>query len=136
MKAVTTLNRHTMQLFDAIKADGVAFEMHESGLLCAFATEAGYQKSLAALQAIDATIGLEIHELKGASLMAREPSLTHDVVGAVFLPGERHVKPESTSSSGVGSAWARRAGAQPGTIPAPAISETMNNLCILMGIPS
>jgi len=108
LAAVSALNRHTIELFSAIKADGVDFEMHESGLLCAFATPAAYEQSLKGLQAIDAAIGLEFTELKGASLMATEPSLTPDVVGAILIPGERHVRPETLNAGLVD--WLTRSG--------------------------
>jgi len=110
LTAVANLNRHTIALFDAIKADGVQFEMHHSGLLCAFATQAAYDRTMATLREIDARIGLRIRELKGASLMAKEPDLTTDVVGAIYLPSERHVRPETLNAGLVD--WLTRAGVE------------------------
>jgi len=110
LAAVTNLNRHTIALFDAIKADGVDFEMHESGLMCAYATQAAYDKAMAGFEAIDKLIGLEVHEFKGASLMAKEANLTTDLVGAICLPGERHVRPETLNAGLVD--WLTRAGVE------------------------
>jgi len=110
LAAVANLNRHTILLFDAIMADGVDFEMHDSGLLCAFATQPAYDRTLANLEAIDATIGLSIDELKGASLMAKEPNLTDNVVGALFIAGERHIRPDTLNAGLVD--WLTRAGVE------------------------
>jgi len=110
LAAITTLNRHTVELFDAIRADGVDFEMHESGLLCAFMTRSGYERTLASFQAIDEVHGLEIHELKGASLMVKEPALSDDVVGGILIVGERHVRPETLNAGLVD--WLIRSGVE------------------------
>jgi D-amino-acid dehydrogenase len=84
--------------------------MYESGLLCAFATRAGYDSMLASLRAIDAVDGLEIHELQGAALMVKEPRLSDDVVGGIFIAGERHVRPETLNAGLVD--WLNRAGVE------------------------
>ncbi len=108
--AITALNRHTIELFDAIRADGVDFEMHDSGLLCAFMTRSGYERTLAGFQAIDDAHGLEIHELKGASLMVKEPALSDDVIGGILIAGERHVRPETLNAGLVD--WLTRSGVE------------------------
>ncbi|MGD8328869.1 MAG: FAD-dependent oxidoreductase [Acidobacteriota bacterium] len=110
LAAVASLNRNTFARFDAIKADGVQFEMHDSGLLCAFSTQAAYDGTMATLQAIDDRIGLQMCELKGASLMAKEHNLTTDLVGAIYLPTERHVRPETLNAGLVD--WLDRAGVE------------------------
>ncbi len=110
LSAVIGLNRHTLTLFDAIKADGIDFEMHDAGLLCAFTTRVAYERTLASLQAIDALSGLEIHELLGASLMVKEPALADDVVGGIFIPSERHVRPETLNAGLVD--WLTRSGVE------------------------
>lgn len=110
LAAVSNLNRHTIALFDAVKADGIDFEMHESGLLCAFATQAGYERTKRGLQAIDDAIGLPFEEIKGASLMAKEHNLIKEVVGAIYIPGERHVRPETLNAGLVD--WLSRSGVE------------------------
>ncbi len=110
LAAVLQLNRHTTTLFDGIRADGVDFEMHDSGLLCAFTTRVGYERTLASLQAIDAVSGLEIQELLGTKLMVKEPALADDVVGGIFIAGERHVRPETLNAGLVD--WLTRSGVE------------------------
>jgi D-amino-acid dehydrogenase len=110
LAAVSELSRHTVAGFDAIAAEGVDFEMHDDGLLCAFATSSGYEKTLSALRAIDDAVGLELHALSAASVTEREPHLRGNVVGGIFVPGERHVRPETLNAGLV--AWLTDAGVE------------------------
>ncbi len=110
LAAVTELNRRTMPSFDALKSAGVRFEMHLSGLLCAFKSRAGYDRTLASLQAIDAVGALDIRELSASASRAQEPALADDVVGGIYVAGERHVRPESLNAGLV--EWLARAGAE------------------------
>jgi len=110
LAAVTILNRHTIELYDAIRADGVDFEMHDSGVLCAFMTRGGYERALAGFYALDEAHGIEIHELKGASLLVKEPALSDDVVGGILIAGERHVRPETLNAGLVD--WLERSGVE------------------------
>src|SRR3990172_3142869 len=47
LEAVAALNRHTLDLYDALRSDGVQFEMHRAGLLFLFLSSATLEQSLA-----------------------------------------------------------------------------------------
>jgi D-amino-acid dehydrogenase len=95
LHAVARLNRGTMALFDALRADGVAFEMHAAGVLFAFLTDRAQSQVFADLQEL-AAYGFGIPErLDARAVRELEPALSPAVVGGVLAPGERHLRPES-----------------------------------------
>jgi D-amino-acid dehydrogenase len=95
LHAVARLNRRTMDLFDALQADGVAFEMHAAGVLFAFLTDRARSQVFADLQEL-APYGFGIPELvDGKGVRDLEPHLSRAVIGGVLAPGERHLRPES-----------------------------------------
>lgn len=95
LAAVARFGRHTMELFDALAADRVTFEMHRAGVLFAFLDRRELVHAREGLRQV-ARLGYPAPvELDAAAARAEEPLLTREVVGALWVEGERHVRPES-----------------------------------------
>jgi D-amino-acid dehydrogenase len=94
LEATAALNRRTMALFDALRADGVAFEEHRDGLLVAYRSPAELAHDHAALAPLR-PFGYEAPLLDGDAMRELEPALTDAVVGGYRFPQERHVRPDS-----------------------------------------
>ena len=83
---------HLMESMDALVADGVQMEMHESGLLFVFLRESvmrhvSRQISAAGRYDVETMVGRELHEL--------EPVLSTQVTAGLWIKQERHVRPET-----------------------------------------
>ncbi len=94
-EAIATLNRRTMACFDALEADGVEFEMHRTGLLFAFLSQASLDHHRDDLGRLPRHGFAPPRELSGAEVRQMEPGLSPAVIGGLFLEGERHVRPET-----------------------------------------
>lgn len=111
MRALLALNRRTLELFDGLRSDGVEFEMHEDGLLFLFLSVGAVEEEAAVLADLaregypGAVRGLSTQEAQ-----ALEPAVNDAVAGAIYLPAERHVRPE-TLCAGLATAL-RTAGAE------------------------
>lgn len=95
LNAVTRLNKRTMALFDALRADGIAFEMHTDGVLFVFLTEGAQRRIFAELQELAPPGAMAPQSLDARSVRALEPQLSHAIIGGILAPGERHLRPES-----------------------------------------
>lgn len=95
LASVARFGLQTMELFDALAADGVAFEMHRSGILFAFLDRRELLHAREGLEQV-ARLGYPRPvELDPASARAEEPLLTREVAGALLVEGERHLRPEA-----------------------------------------
>lgn len=95
LDAVARFGRSTMALFDSLRADGVEFEMHADGVLFAFLEERTQQQVFRELRALQG-YGYGAPALLDSKAVGEfEPQLSQSVVGGVFIPGERHLHPES-----------------------------------------
>ena len=77
IRALLALNRRTLELFDAYRDAGVAFEMHTAGLVVAARTPGGldlYRRTFHRLRELGYDGG-SIDELDGGALAALEPAL-------------------------------------------------------------
>lgn len=93
LQANLGLAEGTMDLLDDYAADGISFEMHSEGLLCAF-TDA---QALAHHQAdndILARQGIAPQLLTGEQVAEKEPALRPSLAGGLFFPDERHLRPD------------------------------------------
>ncbi len=100
LSALRQLNRQTFTLYDALRADGVEFETHQSGLLFVFKTPAALSKTREEMIAMAARCGYEPPRLLTAEEMREfEPGLSRDICGGLFIGEERHVRPESLTAS-------------------------------------
>jgi len=96
LAAMAALNRRTMALYDGLRADGLVFDEHRTGLVMAFRLQRDY----------DHDIG-DTGWLAGFGLPAPvpgrpedlEPALGPSVVAAYLLPGERHVDPGTLTTA-------------------------------------
>src|SRR5581483_8314710 len=94
--AMLRLNARTLELYDQLRDEGIAFEMHGAGLVFAART-AGGMKSLRAQFAMLADAGWRgsVEEWDRERIESEEPALANGLAGAIFAPDERHVRPES-----------------------------------------
>lgn len=96
LHALVALNEHTLSLFDGLALDGVEFEMHEDGVLLLFLTERALEEELHVLEDVAcAGYGGAVLPLSASEARKLEPTLGDGVCGAIHLPAERHVRPES-----------------------------------------
>jgi D-amino-acid dehydrogenase len=101
VRALLALNRRTLELFDAYRDAGVAFEMHSAGLVVAARTEGGldlYRKAFRRLRELGYEGG-EIDVLDAAALAALEPALDPaGVVAGLHARVDRFVRPEELTA--------------------------------------
>jgi D-amino-acid dehydrogenase len=95
LEALGALNRHTLELFDALSADGVRFEMHGDGLLFVFLSLAGLETSVAEFEHLR-ILGLSRFErFDRDGTRALEPRVSPEVAGSLLVRDDRHVRPET-----------------------------------------
>ena len=96
LEATVALSRRTIELFEELRAEGVEFDLHSSGMLVAALTQAGLDEYAAMLREAQAA-GYEgdVHVLDGDAVREIEPAAGEAVVGGVHAPAERYVRPES-----------------------------------------
>jgi D-amino-acid dehydrogenase len=101
IRALLALNRRTLELFDAYRDAGVAFEMHTAGLVVAAHTPGGldlYRRTFQRLRELGYEGG-SIDELDAAALAALEPALDRARVGAgLHARVDRFVRPEQLTA--------------------------------------
>ena len=97
IRALLALNRRTLELFDAYRDAGVAFEMHAAGLVVAARTPSGldlYRRTFQRLRELGYEGGA-IDELDAEGLVALEPALDRSrVVAGLHAHVDRFVRPE------------------------------------------
>jgi D-amino-acid dehydrogenase len=108
LKALMNLNQQTIQLYKDLRASGVEFEMHETGLLIATLSEETLEEYAELLETAK-TAGYtgEVELLGKEPLLKLEPALSDAVVGAVYAKDDLHVRPD-TLVSGLASYLAAR----------------------------
>jgi D-amino-acid dehydrogenase len=97
-EAIATLNRRTMACFDALQTGGVEFEMHRTGLLYVFLSDAGQARHLDDLARLPSHGYAPPQELSRAEVRQLEPGLSQAVIGGLLLEWERHVRPETLAA--------------------------------------
>jgi len=97
IRALLALNRRTLELFDAYRDAGVAFEMHTAGLVVAARTPNGldlYRRTFQRLRDLGYEGG-SIDELDAGGLAALEPALDRaQVFAGLHARVDRFVRPE------------------------------------------
>lgn len=90
------INQNTLLLFDELEKEKMLqFESYRKGLLCVFLNDRLIEGRLDELRLVE-RIGLPAPELKTKQqILEMEPHLIDEVKGGIFLPAERHVRPES-----------------------------------------
>ena len=108
LKALLRLNEQTIQLYKDLRASGVEFEMHETGLLIATLSEETLEEYAEMLETAKAAgYAGEVQLLGKEALLRIEPALSDAVVGAVHARDDLHVRPD-TLVSGLASYLAAR----------------------------
>ena len=108
LKALLRLNEQTIQLYKDLRASGVEFEMHESGLLIVTLSEETLEEYAELLETERAAgYAGEVQLLGKETLLRIEPALSDAVVGAVYAKDDLHVHPD-TLVSGLASYLAAR----------------------------
>jgi D-amino-acid dehydrogenase len=96
LEATVVLTRRAFGLFDELRAEGVEFEMHKTGMVVAALTEEGLREYETMIRDAQRAGYDEPVELLGPEeARALEPAVGDAVVGAVHAPSERYVRPES-----------------------------------------
>jgi D-amino-acid dehydrogenase len=94
-RAVGTLGRSTMALFDELEQEGTHFEMRRDGLVFVCQDPNTIPHLVDDLENMR-TFGYEVpRPLSPAELRELEPTLSDRVAGGLFVPEERHLRPES-----------------------------------------
>jgi D-amino-acid dehydrogenase len=101
IRALLALNRRTLELFDAYRDAGVAFEMHTAGLVVAARTPGGldlYRRTFQRLRELGYGGG-SIDELDAEALAALEPALDRArVLAGLHARVDRFVRPEQLTA--------------------------------------
>ena len=96
LETILALNRRTLELFDELRANGVEFEMHSTGLVFVGLTEDVLSDELRALTELgEAGYAGEIESLDRKALDLFEPALSDAVAGGFHAKAERYVRPET-----------------------------------------
>ena len=106
LEATVALTKSSFSDYDDLRAAGVEFEMHSTGMLVAALTEPGLDEFAAMLrEAEEAGYEGPVHVVSGDEARELDPALSEAVIGGVHAPSERYVRPESLS--GGLTAWLR-----------------------------
>lgn len=93
--ATAALGARTMDLYDDLRAAGVAFEEHRDGLLYAYLDDDALRHDLAGIAARLPPDYPPPRHLSGDEARALEPALSDAAVGGFWLEQERSVRPDS-----------------------------------------
>jgi D-amino-acid dehydrogenase len=104
-----TLAQGTIGLLDAYAADGVRFEMRDTGFIQVFADPARLEQHWLELD-VPQRYGIAAEVLSGMELAEREPALSPSLAGGIHFSGQRRIRPDSLMSGLV--ARCRALGAQ------------------------
>jgi D-amino-acid dehydrogenase len=111
LEATVALTRSAFELFDDLRAAGVEFEQHETGMVVAALTDEGLREYEAMLrEAQEAGYEAPVEVLDGDEVRALEPAASEAVIAGVHAPAERYVRPESLTR-GLAE-WLRANGAE------------------------
>lgn len=108
--ALAQLNRLSLRDFDALAEQGLEFEMHSAGLMYVCRTHAGMQSMLDDLAHWESFGASEPLQFSADEARERVPALRPDIIGALLVESERHVRPEKLLASA--EQWLRENGAE------------------------
>ncbi len=92
--ALGQLNRLALRDFDALVDQGLEFEMHSAGLMYVCRSHAALQSMLDDLAHWESFGASEPIQLSADEAREMEPALRPDIIGALLVESERHVRPE------------------------------------------
>jgi D-amino-acid dehydrogenase len=124
LEATVALTKSAFADYDELRAAGVEFELHSTGMLVAALTEPGLDEYAAMLsEAEEAGYEGPVRVISGDEARELDPALSEAVIGGVHAPSERYVRPESVSN-GL-AAWLRANG---GEVEENAAVESLDDL--------
>ena len=97
-QALVRLNARTLQSFDALAAQGVRFEEHRRGVLFLCLHRRELQGMHGKLAQLAEWGGSACELLSHAAVREMEPAVADTVAGAIYIPSERHVRPDTLTS--------------------------------------
>ncbi len=86
------LQRRSLELYEELSQQGLAFDLQRSGSLSAYRTEEGFREALEEVTLL-AEHGVEARPLAGRAALEREPLLREGLAGAVYFPHDAHLDP-------------------------------------------
>ena len=95
LRALAPLAAPTMEILDRLYSEGLEFEMHRSGVLFLFLTRASRDEVQRNLESMTPDGDGAPRRLERDEVREMEPRVRPEVAGGIFLPQERHVRPES-----------------------------------------
>jgi len=100
LDATVALAGDAFERFDELRSAGVEFEIHRTGMVVAARTQAGIDEYVTMIEgAREAGYDGPVEILWGDELRTREPALAAGVVGGLFVPAERYVRPEELTAA-------------------------------------
>lgn len=97
-QALVRLNARTMQRFDEWAAQGVRFEEHRHGVLFLCIDRRELRNMHGKLKQLAEWGGGSVEVLSGTVTREMEPAVADTVCGALYMPGERHVRPDTLTA--------------------------------------
>lgn len=94
LEATARLNERTFELFDALQADGVEFEMGTAGLLFCFLDPGKRDRMLDGLASVK-SLGYSPLPMSASEMQDLEPQLGDQIEEGILVEQERQVRPES-----------------------------------------
>lgn len=99
VEAFTQLTPRTMSSFDDLQANGVKFEMHQSGLLFLGYRRENLQSVLDTVSHLSGTYGYKVPTMMNShELLEMDPALGPGLTG-FLVEEERHIRPDQLSAS-------------------------------------
>jgi D-amino-acid dehydrogenase len=98
LEALGNLNRRTMPLFDDLRANGVRFEMHHSGLLFVGLDQDKLEHAVDDVAHLSGYGYSRPVLLSAGEVRDLEPGLSSEVAGGFLIEQERHIRPESLTA--------------------------------------
>ena len=95
LAAIGELGRQTLPLYDRLRAAGVAFEEHRSGILFVYRDPGALAHDYAGLDLLRPFGYDRIAVLDGDALRQREPALVPGLAGGYHIVQDRYIRPDS-----------------------------------------
>jgi D-amino-acid dehydrogenase len=95
LAALSAFSAHALADFDALEADGVEMEMAERGVLFLFTEPASADHVRHEIELMEPYGYASPEMLDHAAVAELEPAVAAGVVGGLFVPKERHLRPET-----------------------------------------
>lgn len=100
LAATALLARDAFRYYDQMRADGLAVDLDRHGLLFIARSQAELDLEQAELGRLAAHgLGADISRLSGAECRERQPVISQEVAGGIFVAGEGHLDPRQLTAA-------------------------------------